>query len=135
MILQGATYFTLDIDICFRREPDNISRLCRALAPYSSLLRSASLDVQNALLSQDMSIDTDLGRVDMLGVLDGIGDYESVAAFAEPIAIDDASILVLSLDGLIRTKESINRQKDQLHLAELRALKALADSKKGDDQQ
>jgi len=32
-ILQGAEYTTLDLDICYRRTPENITRLAQALAP------------------------------------------------------------------------------------------------------
>ncbi len=127
MILQGADYLTLDFDVCFRREPETIARLCRALAPHSALLRSAISDIQTALLTEDMSLITDFGRVDLMGVLAGIGDYEQVARLARTVQVDDVVVQVLGLDGLIATKEAILRVKDKLHLPTLRALKALQD--------
>jgi hypothetical protein len=127
MILQGADYLTLDFDVCYRREPATIARLCRALAPHCELLRSAILDIQDALLTTDTTLLTDFGRLDLLGALAGIGDYEQVARLARTVQVEDVTVRVLGIDGLIATKEAIMREKDKLHLPSLRALKALND--------
>lgn len=127
MALRGGSYVTYDINVCYRREPETIARLCRALAPHSEYLRSAIFDIQTALLSEDMSLDTDLGRIDLLGALAGIGDYEQVLRVSQAMTVDDISVQVLSLEGLIATKEAMLRLKDQLHLPMLRALKAMKD--------
>lgn len=127
MTLRGGSYVTYDFDVCYRREPVIISRLCRALAPHSPHLRSAISDIQTALMTEDMSLDTDLGRIDLLGALAGIGDYEQVLQLSQTMTVDDVVVQVLSLEGLIATKEAILREKDRLHLPMLHALKALQD--------
>jgi len=35
MIVRSADYMTFDLDICYERSPENIERLCRALAAGS----------------------------------------------------------------------------------------------------
>ena len=127
MTLRGGSYVTYDFDVCYRREPGTIARLCRALAPHRPHLCCALSDIQTAPLTEAMSLDTDLGRIDLLGVLAGIGDYEQVLQLSQTMTVDDVVVQVLSLDGLIATKEAILREKDLLHLPMLRALKALKD--------
>ena len=127
MILLGADYLTIDFDVCYRRESETIARLCDALAPHSAFLRSAFLVIQNALLTENMALNTDFGRIGLMGSLTGIGDYEAVAKFAVPVRVDDLVVNVLGLEGLIAAKEAVLRDKDKLHLATLKALKALRD--------
>jgi len=40
-IAHGSARLTLDLDIVYCREPDNLARLVRALAPYHPYLRGA----------------------------------------------------------------------------------------------
>ena len=127
MILLGADNMTQDMDICYRREKTTISKLCRALAPYAPMLRAALLDYQDLLLNEDVGLDTEFGHIDIMGSISGIGEYDQVLALAEPIEIEGQRLMVLGLDGLIRAKEAAGRDKDKLHLATLRALRALRD--------
>ncbi len=127
MTLHGADYLTFDLDICYRRDEGTIAKLCRALAPHSPALRAAMLDYQDLPLTQNLGLQTDYGRVDLMGTVSGLGEYEQVLALAEPIEIDGQRLMVLGLDGLIRAKEAAGRDKDKLHLATLRALRALKD--------
>ena len=39
--VHGAARATYDVDVVYRRSPDNIGRLVEALAPYSPYLRGA----------------------------------------------------------------------------------------------
>ena len=39
--LHGALRTTLDLDVVYARDPENVARLVRALAPYSPYLRGA----------------------------------------------------------------------------------------------
>ncbi len=125
MAMRGADYVTLDFDVCYRREAGNIARLCRALAPHSAMLRSAFVDIQMALLTEDAALSTDYGRVDLMGAITGIGAYEQVAQAATTMMVEALPIRVLTLDGLIQAKAALLRDKDKLHLATLKALRAL----------
>src|SRR5947199_777985 len=48
-VLQGAPIITQDLDLCYRRDPDNLVRLARALAPLSPRLRGLPPEVPSAL--------------------------------------------------------------------------------------
>ena len=85
------------------------------------------LDYQDLLLTENLGLQTDYGRIDLMGTVSGLGEYEQVLALAEPIEIEGRRLMVLGLDGLIRAKEATGRDKDKLHLATLRALRALRD--------
>jgi len=41
LILQGSARTTLDLDICYARNPDNLARLAAALQPLHPRLRGA----------------------------------------------------------------------------------------------
>jgi predicted nucleotidyltransferase len=127
MSFHGANYVTFDLDLCYRRDPATIARLCEALAPYSATLRGALLDHQNVLLTENVGLETDFGHLDLMGHISGLGDYEQVLAHALPVEVDGQRLMVLGLDGLIRAKEAAGRDKDLLHLATLRALRAMRD--------
>lgn len=84
MNLRAADYMTLDLDICFEKTPENIERLCHALAPHTPLIRSAFMDTVNLLaqVTRGEKFTTDMGDLDLLGELPGIGDYKAVLQFA-----------------------------------------------------
>jgi hypothetical protein len=129
MTLRGADYVTLDLDLCFDRSPDNIQLLCRTLAPICPTIRSAFIDTVNFLVAnlKGEKFSTDLGDIDLLGEVSGLGDYAAVAAIASPVALRDFSVQALTLEGLIRAKEAANRDRDKPHLIALRALKQMED--------
>jgi hypothetical protein len=127
MNLRMADNVTLDLDICYERSQENCERLCRALAPHCSLIRSAFMDMVNLLMANARSevLQTDFGKLDLLGEVAGLGDYAAVRQFATPVPLGDLQVEALTLDGLIKAKEAANRPKDQQHLITLRALKEM----------
>ncbi|MEK7807623.1 MAG: hypothetical protein AAB571_01005 [Chloroflexota bacterium] len=129
MVLRASDAYTYDVDICFERTPQNAERLCRALAPYCQPIRSAFFDVVNLLttITKGEKFKTDLGDIDLIGEISGLGDYHQLLEYSEPIEVENFVVQVLTLDGLIKAKEAANRPKDQLHLITLRALKKMED--------
>src|SRR5215471_7816823 len=85
VVARGVVQLTWDLDICYERTPDNLKRLAVALTPYHPRLRAAPEDVPFVLdertLAQGMNftLHTDLGDIDLIGELSGVGQFSDVA--------------------------------------------------------
>jgi predicted nucleotidyltransferase len=128
MRLQGSARLTEDLDFCYSRSKKNIERLARALKPYQPRLRNAPedlpfrFDAETIHRGLNFTLLTDLGALDFLGEVSGLGGYEAVKAAAEKIPIYGLNHLVLSISGLIKAKEAAGREKDMDAIKELRGL-------------
>ena len=129
MVLRGSSRLTVDIDLCYARDPANLQRLAGALAPYHPRLRGAPpelpflWDERTLASGLNFTLTTDLGDVDILGEVPGLGDYAKVAAESSPLTVGTLSIVVLGLDGLERAKRAAGRAKDLVDLAEIAEIK------------
>ncbi|HXH83019.1 MAG TPA: DUF6036 family nucleotidyltransferase [Candidatus Tectomicrobia bacterium] len=125
LVLRGSTRVTLDLDVCYDRDGDNLRRLAAALAPFHPRLRGAPpelpfiWDDRTLASGLNFTLTTDLGDLDVLGEVTGIGAYAEVASGASPLHVGGSAILVLDLDGLERSKRAAGRAKDLLDLAEI----------------
>lgn len=134
MIAHGSAYITKDVDICYSRTPTNITALAAAFTPLHPYLRGApaglpfSFDVPTIQAGLNFTLMTDLGDVDVLGEVSGLGNYAQVAAQAETRTIFGLPVRVLSLEGLIAAKRAAGRLKDRNHLLELEELKQMRDA-------
>ncbi len=97
--LMGSARVTYDVDLCYRRTPDNLERLAAALGSLSLTLR--------------------------LGYLEPIGTYEDLLPHAETLDIAGRPTRVIGLDDLIRIKRYLGRPKDRESLLQLEAIKRL----------
>lgn len=119
---------TLDLDICYEREPDNIERLVKALREMNARLRGVDedvpflLDAQTIAAGQNFTFRTDLGPLDILGKPAGVDGYEELRRNAIREPFDGIDIYVCSLEDLIRMKEAAGRPKDLIELEILRAI-------------
>ena len=133
--LHGSAYLTRDLDICYERTPENMQRLVSALAPYHPSLRGAPSSLpfifDERTLSQGMNftLRTDLGDIDLLGRLEGIGSFPEIYRDAVSMPLFGSEQRVASLDSIIRSKRSAGRAKDLHILPELEALKEMSDLK------
>lgn len=131
MHLQGSAYVTQDVDFCYARTPVNIKRLASALQPHHPRLRGApaglpfSFDARTITQGLNFTLSTDLGDLDFLGEVTGLGSYDQVKAAAETRVIDGMPVAVLSLPALITSKKAAGRAKDLYVLPELEALDQL----------
>lgn len=83
------------------------------------------LTVESAGLFSNLYLDTDLGRLDCLSTVEGLGDFAQVKAASEPVEVEGMCLSVLTLDALIRTRQALNRPRDREALKQLQALRAL----------
>jgi len=125
LVLRGSSRVTLDLDVCYARDPDNLRRLAAALAPYHPRLRGAPPDLpflwddRTLASGLNFTLTTDLGDLDILGEIAGIGGYAQVSAGSSELSVGATRIRVLDLDSLERSKRAAGRIKDLLDLAEI----------------
>jgi predicted nucleotidyltransferase len=125
---QGSVRPTYDLDLCYRRTPENLERLAGALAPLRPRLREApeylpfQWDARTLERGLNFTLQTDAGAVDLLGEVAGLGSYEQVLAASEEMELYGMAVHVLTLEGLIAAKRAAGRPRDLEHLLELEAL-------------
>lgn len=128
--LHGAARATYDVDVVYRRSPENMSRLVAALAPYGPYLRGAPaglpfwFDVQTLGQGLNFTLTTSVGDLDLLGEVTGGGRYEDLLAHSVSIPLLGRTCQCVTLDGLIRLKRAAGRPKDLEAIAELEALRS-----------
>lgn len=129
LIARGVQRATDDLDIAYARDRENLARLTEALAPIHPTLRGVPaglpfvLDVPSLRSGLNFTLDTDLGPLDLLGEVPGLGTFEHVDAMSSELEITGVRMLVLTIDGLERSKRAAGRPKDLVDLGYLRALK------------
>jgi hypothetical protein len=135
-VAQGSAFITADLDLCYSRKKENLEKLAEALAPFHPLLRGAPpdlpfcLDVYTLKSGLNFTLTTDLGDLDILGEVTGLGGYNEALAFSEEVEIFGIRCKVLTLEGLIKTKRAVGRAKDLRLLPELEALLEIRKSQK-----
>ena len=75
----------------------------------------------------NFTLKTDLGDIDLLGEVAGLGDFERVSASSISVTLFGVACAVLSLEALIAAKRAADRPKDHLILPELEALREAND--------
>jgi hypothetical protein len=126
-VLQGAPLPTIDLDICYRRTPENIARLVKTLAPLRPRPRGFPPDLpfifddRTIQLGSNFTLEIGDESLDLLGVMSGIGRYEQIIHEAQDLMVGPCRVKVLSLAQLIATKEAAGRPKDLAALPMLRA--------------
>lgn len=130
----GGNYITEDLDICYLRTRDNLKKIAAVLEPLKPRPRGIPDDLPFVFdwstLQQgtNFTFSTNLGDVDLLGEVKGVGSYEDLAEQSIRVDLDGYSTQVLSIPSLIVAKEAAGRDKDQPGLIVLRALReAVAD--------
>lgn len=130
LIAQGASRATVDVDICYDRAGANLERLTRALGPVHPRLRGAPpelpffFDARALRSGLNFTLVTDLGEIDLLGEVTGVGGFAEASRDAVTLTLYGHDIRVMNLDQLERAKRAAGRAKDLLDLAEIARLRA-----------
>lgn len=128
-MLHGSSLLTRDLDVCAVLTRENVAKLRQALGdlhpshrdnPRLSFLDNPGPDVE----VRNLYLRTDLGPVDFLGSIDGVGGFEAVRANAIGVQLFGRTCRVIGLDDLIRAKETLGREKDRAAAQQLRAIRA-----------
>jgi hypothetical protein len=128
-VLHGVALVTMDLDICCRFNRDNLRRIETAvsdLRPHHRLtVNRTPLELTDELCDRlkNLYLTTDLGVLDCLGEVSGLGDYEKVLRHSITHQMSFGQLRILSLDALIMAKEAAGREKDLYAARLLRALR------------
>jgi predicted nucleotidyltransferase len=128
MGLQGSAHLTKDIDFCYARTTKNMERLAKALQPFHPVLRDAPpglpfcFDAKTIANGLNFTLTTDLGDLDFLGEVAGLGFFQDVLGASDVKDVGGVDCRVLSLEGLIKSKIAAGRPRDLYVLPELRGL-------------
>lgn len=82
--IHGSSLLTSDLDVCYGRDVSNLARLAGALQSVHARLRNAPeglpfiLDSETLKRGLNFTFTTDIGDLDLLGEVRGIGNYEDV---------------------------------------------------------
>ncbi len=129
-ITHGSSYITRDVDICAVLTEENVARLRQALDGWNP--RHRMTPQRLSFLThpppgqplKNLYLQTDLGVIDVLTSVLGVGDFPRLRDKAEELEVDGRRYWVISLEDLIRAKEAMGREKDLLTAKELRAIAA-----------
>ena len=130
-VVHGCTYVTQDIDICCDFSKENLLKLQAAISDVNPVHRMTPkklkfvLDEEGFNCFKNLYLDTDIGPLDCLGFIDGVGDFQKVKKAAVDIEVESMRLKVLSLDALIEAKKAMKRPHDMLVLKQLKAIKQL----------
>jgi hypothetical protein len=126
--LHGSAHVTLDLDICYSRATSNLRRLVAALAPFHPRPRGFpealpfvwdEATLRNASV---LTLLTDLGEIDLLAEVAGLGGWDEVKTRSVEMETFDRTISILDLPSLIQAKRAAGREKDLAVLPELESL-------------
>jgi hypothetical protein len=124
----GSARLTLDLDVVYRRTPENISRLVSALIPLDPYLRGAppglpfDWSAETVRKGLNFTLTTKLGALDLLGEITGGGHYEALLDDAVKLNVAGVECLCLGLRRLIEVKRAAGRPKDFDAIAELEVI-------------
>jgi hypothetical protein len=126
--LHGSARLTFDLDVCYLRTAENLRRVAKALAPFHPRPRGFSKDLpfiwdESTLRNGSLfTLLTDLGEIDLLGEVLGLGAFPEVKARSTLVDAFGRRIWTLDLTGLIKAKRAAGREKDLIALPELESL-------------
>ena len=126
--LYGSTILTNDLDVCYARDATNLEKLAKALQAVNAKLRNAPPDLPFLLEADTLrhglnfTFTTDVGSLDLLGEVRGVGGYSEVLEEATTFELFGYLFPVIELSKLIVAKRAAGRPKDLIAVVELEAL-------------
>ena len=130
-VVHGCALVTQDVDICCDFSVANLLSLQEALADLHPVHRMTperqplALTAETAGRFKNLYLDTDLGALDCLSEVRGLGSYDQVRSVSAPIEVEGARLRVLTIDALIAAKEAMNRPQDRETVRQLKAIREL----------
>jgi hypothetical protein len=126
-VAHGATLVTRDVDICCRFTETNLMRIQKALAHLHPVHRNRvalplSLTSEQCASLKNLYLKTDLGAVDCLGEILGVGTFDEVVRHTVEVELPSGKCRVLDIGALIRAKEAMGRDHDRIAVKQLREI-------------
>lgn len=125
---QGVPLDLTDIDILISTEKENVKKLSQTLSKLGFRRDGAEWtwgmkpgDLPETVGRQPITVflrndDEVLEELDIMTYMTGVGGYENVAASSKTIQVGDILVTVATVEMIKRSKEYLNRAKDQDHL-------------------
>jgi predicted nucleotidyltransferase len=124
----GVIRGTKDVDIVVAPDVDNLKRIAEVAVAagghvqQGEALLGSPFSIASALASGDqVMIETDLGRLDVVQGLDGVPSYEQLRQGARQAEVLGAAVAVCSLEDLKTMKKAAGRTRDLADLEDLEA--------------
>jgi hypothetical protein len=131
-IVHGGTLNTIDVDVCCDFTPENLLRLQEAIKDLNPVHRMTpqklplALTAENCKALKNVYLDTDLGQLDCISTVQGLGDFAQVEQVSQTIESSEGIRLkVLQRDALIQSKKAMGRPRDREAVRELEAIKKI----------
>ncbi|MCX6591197.1 MAG: hypothetical protein NTZ56_06705 [Acidobacteria bacterium] len=121
--LQGAPVTTVDVDFMFRPTRVNVNKLKKIAKALDATIFRPFYPISGLYR---LSRESDLLQVDFMVRADGVRSFEGLRARSSRFDFDGASLLVASLEDIIKSKEAAGRPRD---LAVMYVLKEAAQQK------
>ena len=131
----GVSLVTEDVDVCARFSSENLRRIEMAVKDLHPRHRLTAnrlpLELTDELCSRlrNLYLTTDIGILDCLSEVAGIGDFDEVLRQSELTQFPFGRSFVLKIDSLIISKEAVGRDHDLAAVKQLRAIKEKVGSK------
>ena len=128
-IYHGAPISTFDVDIACRFDEITLRKIegaLRGLHPVHRLTPNKlpfELTPQLVSTLKNLSLQTDLGKLDCLSEVAGVGDYQAVLERTVRARFAYGEFRFLDLDALIDAKKAAGRDHDKYALVHLQAIK------------
>lgn len=126
--LHGSALLTNDVDVCYARDSSNLRRLAEALQSVNARLRNVPeglpfiLDTETLKRGLNFTFSTDIGDLDLLGEVRGVGVYKDVLEGSITFELFGHQFAVIDIGKLIVAKRAAGRPKDLIALPELEAI-------------
>ena len=127
-VAHGVTLVTRDVDICCRFSEANLMRIQEAFSDLHPVHRPRT-DLPLQLTSEQCSrlknlyLKTDLGVVDCLGEVLGVGGFDEVLKNSIDLELPSGNCRILDIDTLIKAKKAMNRNHDKITVMLLEKIK------------
>lgn len=127
-VAHGVTLVTRDVDVCCRFSETNLMRIQKAFADLHPVHRlrtdlPLALTPDQCATLKNLYLKTDLGIVDCLGEVLGVGSYDEVVKHSVEVKLPSGPCRVLDIDALIRAKEAMDRDHDRITVKQLKEIK------------
>lgn len=136
VVFHGVPVATFDLDVCCPFGEENVLRIESAVKDLHPVHRltpnKLPLELTRSSFStfENLYMETDLGKLDCLSKVSGIGDYEQVLKESISHQMSYGEFRILNLDALIVAKQAAGRSKDLEAVRLLRAVKERKEQQK-----
>jgi predicted nucleotidyltransferase len=127
-VLHGSSLLTRDLDVCAVLTAENLDKLRDVFRDFHPVHRMTPqrlsfLDNPDpGVPLKNLYLQTDLGPLDLLSTITGVGDFERVRAASIQVELFGRNMNVMAIEDLIKAKQALGREKDWLAVKELRAI-------------